>query len=391
MLSSYTFSCTLDPNGLGGNGATHSQSKTRMQIWQERRTILELEDEVPSYKKCLDELLKGGVTPNYKRYAQPLPNILDKNPFWERVSWATRPEGGGIPAERRERKIQQVENMVVPARAIIEYALARRDKRKRLKVVEFCGGSGYVLLPLAQLYPHVDFVLVDCKAKSIQIARKRIAAASLKENVQVIEGRIQDYREGFDVGIALHACGALSDIVLELCMDSRAGFVVCPCCIGKISFMHKLPRSKRVSAALSASSAPTLWTSLLKAADFGHAGQTWYTPRNRDRRVCKAIVEEDRRLLCEERGFTTSLLIMTPSSASPKSDVLVGWPRYVGEAGERPPDQAMTESPQAPSLSPFHGELELVEAFEPTETLPDFLFRQMFPAVKSPSMGSRLR
>ena len=126
---------------------------------------------------------------------------------------------------------------------MIEYALATqqekendKNNKKRIRVVEFCAGSGFVLLPLAQLYPHVDFVLIDYKTKSIQIARERVSSASLEDNVQVIEGRIQDYHEAFDVGIALHACGTLSDIVLDMCLSRKASFVVCPCCIGKISF-----------------------------------------------------------------------------------------------------------------------------------------------------------
>ena len=175
MLSSYTFSCTLDPHYLDENSIPHSSRKTRTQVWKERRRMLDLEDEVPLYKRCLDELIERGVAPDYKRYVKPLSVILESNPFWERVSWATRPEGGGIPEERRDRKTRQVENMVIPACAIIEHFATRinRNKIKRLKVVEFCGGSGYVLLPLAQLYPHVDFVLIDNKAKSIQIARER--------------------------------------------------------------------------------------------------------------------------------------------------------------------------------------------------------------------------
>ncbi len=404
MLSSFTFSCTLEPDGWDDkSAASPSESTTRQEGWVERRELLEvaeeipsrssrralrqerrkmlgLEDEMPTYLRCLEAILAGGVSPDYKRYGTPLPEILKKYPLWSEVSWATRPEGGGIPPKRRERKARQVENMVVPARAIIENALRLQSKlrssepqEKRLRVVEFCAGSGFVLLPLAQLYPQVDFVLIDYKAKSIQIARERISAASLEGNVQVIEGRIQDYGQNFDVGIALHACGGLSDIVLDMCLKSRASFVVCPCCIGKISFMHHLPRSNTVSAALfsssssSSSSSSAYWKSLLKAADFGHAEQTWYTPRNRDRRVCKSIVEEDRRLYCEESGFYTELLIMTPTSASPKNDVLVGWPRQ-GQGLER----------GTPFNSPFTEELELVQAGEPSEKLADFLWRQMF-------------
>ena len=38
----------------------------------------------------------------------------------------------------------------------------------------------------------------------------------------------------FDIGVALHACGAASDLSQELCLTHRAAYVMAPCCIGKI-------------------------------------------------------------------------------------------------------------------------------------------------------------
>ena len=59
-----------------------------------------------------------------------------------------------------------------------------------VRVVEFCAGSGFVLLPLAALFPQVHCVLIDCKPRSVQIARDRVAAAGLT-NVLVLESRIE--------------------------------------------------------------------------------------------------------------------------------------------------------------------------------------------------------
>jgi hypothetical protein len=36
-------------------------------------------------------------------------------------------------------------------------------------VVEFCAGSGYVALPLACLFPHCTFVMLDKKEPSLAI------------------------------------------------------------------------------------------------------------------------------------------------------------------------------------------------------------------------------
>ena len=40
--------------------------------------------------------------------------------------------------------------------------------------------------------------------------------------VRAVVGRIEDVREPFDVGMALHACGAASDIALDKCLEARA-------------------------------------------------------------------------------------------------------------------------------------------------------------------------
>lgn len=87
-----------------------------------------------------------------------------------------------------------------------------------LKIVEFCGGSGFVLLPLAYLYPQHRFVLIDMKRTSLDIAVRRISDCSetfVSQNVQIIEGLIEHYEAVFDLGIALHACGSASDIALD--------------------------------------------------------------------------------------------------------------------------------------------------------------------------------
>jgi len=48
------------------------------------------------------------------------------------------------------------------------------------------------------------------------------------ENVEVRLADIQSVTTAlkFDVGLALHACGMLSDVVLELCLRANASFVL---------------------------------------------------------------------------------------------------------------------------------------------------------------------
>ena len=82
-------------------------------------------------------------------------------------------------------------------------------------MVDFGCGSGNLLLPLAALLPGCRFTGVDMKPAALQLLQKRAAAAGLT-NVSVFAGMIEQYRQPFDVGLALHACGNATDHVLQV-------------------------------------------------------------------------------------------------------------------------------------------------------------------------------
>ena len=76
------------------------------------------------------------------------------------------------------------------------------------------------------------------------IAIRRVSEAQL-QNVSILCARIEDYTDSFDIGIALHACGGASDIVQRICVQSRAVYVMAPCCVGKVqTSLVTFPRSK---------------------------------------------------------------------------------------------------------------------------------------------------
>ena len=104
----------------------------------------------------------------------------------------------------------------------------------RARVVDFGAGGGHQTLILARAFPEATFALVDLKRRSLDVAERRVQRAGLA-NVRVVHGRIEDFREDFDVGVALHACGGASDAALARCVEKKATFVVAPCCVGKIA------------------------------------------------------------------------------------------------------------------------------------------------------------
>ena len=137
------------------------------------------------------------------------------------------PSGGAVPAGRGARKRDQLLNVFLFVAPFLR-------RKPDAVVVDFGCGGGHQSLPLAYHFPDARFVLVDAKRRSLDVARRRADAAGLA-NVRVVEGRIEDFDEPFDVGIALHACGAASDFAMEKCVAARAAYVVAPCCVGKIS------------------------------------------------------------------------------------------------------------------------------------------------------------
>ena len=107
---------------------------------------------------------------------------------------------------------------------------------------------------------------------------------------------------------------------ISLVFDSRASFVVCPCCYGSINDIQSVsyPRSKKFREKiavkdyliLSRSSDMTTWDEKSTNCRLGQSSM--------------ALVDLDRCSFMEEHGYETSLRIMMPKSCSPKNHLLIG-------------------------------------------------------------------
>lgn len=157
-----------------------------------------------------------------------------------------------LPPGREIRKVQQITSLLEHIVAVLPPGGV---------AVEFCSGGGYVGIPLAVLRPDCTVLLTDMNSVSLLYAKKRVRdlglhnvkflrceLSSLEESVAAASAQAAecDVREGgpsvnteeqdllqrFDVGIALHACGAATDAVLRICTAAGASFVVSPCCYG---------------------------------------------------------------------------------------------------------------------------------------------------------------
>ena len=289
--------------------------------WKEKRA-LNPTIQMKQFEKALLLLEGRKMRPAYaKGYAMRID--------WSNIPEACWPRAGGLKGDRAQRKRWQIENMAKSGIALAR-AAPPKGAGERVKIVEFCGGSGFLCLPLAALLPDCDFVMIDMKEKSVDIARRRLAEAGLT-NVTLVRGRIEECADAigtFDVGLSLHACGEATDISLDICVKSGASYVMCPCCVGKLN-MAKVsmtyPRSRALAAALDDEGrVKDMYKALAAAADYGGRRVDAFTSLERRRRTAKSFVEMDRNMRAAERGYETVMYVMEPRDASPKNDVIVG-------------------------------------------------------------------
>lgn len=182
-------------------------------------------------------------------------------------------------------------------------------------VVDFCSGGGHLGILLAYLLPRCHVIMVDNKEESVRHARSRVAQLKLT-NVTIIQSNLDYFRGRFDLGVALHACGVATDLVLHTCLTERAAFVICPCCYGNLAHPDlpiEYPQSKLYC---SRGVMTTDFSVLARMADhLTEAG-----------RLAMAAVDLDRIARAAQEGYIVTLKKLKPDMCSPKHDLLIGIP-----------------------------------------------------------------
>ncbi|MEQ2298637.1 hypothetical protein AMECASPLE_007398 [Ameca splendens] len=137
---------------------------------------------------------------------------------------------------RAIRKMQQLNNLV---------AMVTELARPGDTVVDFCSGTGHVGIVLAHTLPDCQIILIENKEESLVRAQRRSSELDLK-NIGFLQANLDYFTRPFQIGVALHACGIATDMVLEHCIQAGAAFVVSPCCYGFIQNAVKFtfPKSK---------------------------------------------------------------------------------------------------------------------------------------------------
>lgn len=208
-----------------------------------------------------------------------------------------------VPQSRKERKTQQIQSFISAALGVC---------REGDIVVDFCAGSGHVGLALAScLPPTVQVVLLDAKEGSLTRAREKVAELGLK-NVWLIQANLGYFTAQFQVGLALHACGVASDLMLHKCLEKGANIILCPCCYGGIKPNEtvKYPQSEKFrDAGLNEDGFIVLGHCADQATQQGERSML--------------AVDTDRCLAAAEKGYRVELSKMEPVTCSTRNNVII--------------------------------------------------------------------
>ncbi|XP_028932916.1 glutathione S-transferase C-terminal domain-containing protein isoform X2 [Ornithorhynchus anatinus] len=258
-------------------------------------------------RPTMSKLMERGIEAKFSPH--PCPNwTLD----WSSLPAAVSPEEGKMSGDRALRKQQQLNNLV---------SMVTRLAKPGDTIVDFCSGGGHVGIVLAYLLPSCQVILIENKELSLVRAKSRSDEIGLT-NIWFIQANLDYFTGRFNIGVALHACGVATDMVIERCIQVRAAFVTCPCCYGFIQNTVKFtfPRSQQFKEVLSYKEHMIL----CRFAD--QTAVQLPLERRLIGKHCMGLVDLDRARAAEGHGYSVQVISMEPESCSPKNNMIVGLP-----------------------------------------------------------------
>ncbi|XP_056109555.1 glutathione S-transferase C-terminal domain-containing protein [Rhinichthys klamathensis goyatoka] len=258
-------------------------------------------------RPTLTKLQENGIDAVYSPHPCPSWTV-----DWESLPMAVNPTEGKMSDARAVRKQQQLNNLL---------AMVTDLAHPGNTVVDFCSGGGHVGIVLAYTLPKCQVILIENKEESLVRARDRSAQLGLT-NMGFIQTNLDYFTGNFNIGVALHACGVATDMVLDRCLQARAGFVISPCCYGFIqnTLKFNFPKSTRFAETLSYKEHMIL----CRFAD--QTAVSLPLERRLIGKRCMGLVDLDRSWAAETHGYSVRVMTMVPEGCSPKNNMLVGFP-----------------------------------------------------------------
>ncbi|XP_035393787.1 glutathione S-transferase C-terminal domain-containing protein [Cygnus atratus] len=258
-------------------------------------------------RPTMTKLMESGIEAKFSPHPCPSWTI-----DWTNLPSAVSPGEGKMPSDRALRKQQQLNNLV---------AAVKKLAKPGDVIVDFCSGGGHVGIVLAYMLPSCQVVLIENKELSLIRAKDRSNELGLN-NISFIQANLDYFNGTFNIGVALHACGVATDMVIEHCIKARAAFVISPCCYGFIqnTVKFKYPRSNQFKEILS-------YKEHMILCRFADQTAVQLPPERRlIGKQCMGLVDLDRAWAAEGSHYSVQVISMEPESCSPKNNMFVGIP-----------------------------------------------------------------
>jgi hypothetical protein len=324
----------------------------------------------PAYEALLWRLVDRGICPRCCSRADWCGESLDSAGFFRALPAPLDPGAargsGPLPPERAHRKRCQIAAIARLAQALLPPP-TKGEPVLRPLIVDFCGGSGHLGLVLAARHPELDVLVVDFNAYKLTLGATRAEELGL-HNYSTLAADIATFeapRPGgrFVLGIALHACGAATDLALAACARVGAAFVVSPCCVGKVAehtrglLVEKtricdgrvsglcMPRSALLSAVLG----PEEYLTLAAAADY-HSNEA----PDPLRQAAKLYIELDRLAAVLEQTAGRDQPAVPSDESPPAAPLTYSYRVRMGKLpleARSPKDDVSIVAPKVPSLA----------------------------------------
>ncbi|XP_078387179.1 glutathione S-transferase C-terminal domain-containing protein isoform X2 [Cetorhinus maximus] len=256
-------------------------------------------------RPTMNKLEENGISAKFTSH--PCPSwSLD----WRNLPVAVNPIEGKLSSERALRKQQQLDNII---------SIVAKLAKPGDTIVDFCSGGGHVGIVLAHILPLCQVILVENKEESLVRGKDRCDDLRLN-NIWFVQANLDYFTGPFEIGVALHACGVATDMVIDHCIKALAAFVISPCCYGFIQNTIKstFPRSQKFKSVLS-------YKEHMVLCRFADQTAVQLPPERRIiGKKCMGLVDLDRACSAEECGYTVYVTSMEPDSCSPKNNLIVG-------------------------------------------------------------------
>ena len=134
-----------------------------------------------------------------------------------------------------------------------------------------------------------------------------------------------NFIRNFNVGIAIHACGSSTDLIIEKCIESKADILISPCCYGSIkeNDLIKYPRSNEFRKSLEINDSGDLITNfdrLTNYADRTELGIEYTETAN----ICMSLIDSDRLLYLKSKKYSlVQLSKLLPEACTTKNNLIL--------------------------------------------------------------------